>query len=198
MAACALATFANPYGIHIYAMGWQDFKLSPVNVTGWAQTPFNHLELFWITLVIFWMILVWHISRRKAPGWGFVAVGLVLSGLSMRYASLYPYFLIWSIPWMIALFDGKTIFFRNGKALPWVFVMMAVSIWDLKPAFGANPRVFPVDATHFLIANNLRIPFYHEYELGGYYLWALEDQPPVLIDGRYPHSVSVTNRSSWK
>jgi hypothetical protein len=56
----------------------------------------------------------------------------------------------------------------------------------VRPSFGVNEHIFPVKAVEFLKDKNIRVPFFHEYELGGYYLWALEGNPPVLIDGRYP------------
>ncbi len=64
---CAAATLINPYGHHVYGMGWQDFRLSPVNVTGWAQTPWGHLELFWITLAIFWSAVVGELLWSRQP-----------------------------------------------------------------------------------------------------------------------------------
>ncbi len=66
------------------------------------------------------------------------------------------------------------------------FGAVFLSSFALKPAFGINTSIFPVDAVQFLKDNNLRTPFFHDYEWGGFYLWTLEEHPPVLIDGRYP------------
>jgi hypothetical protein len=184
--ACALATLANPWGYRVYGMGWKDVRLSPANVTGWAHTPFFHLELFWLTLIIFWGIVLRPIGRRPAPGLGFVFTSLLLSGLSIRYASFYRYFIAWSVPWLMTTFNARTRLLEKTRMLPWILVVVAATSLHLRPAFGINERIFPVKAVEFLKANALRQPFFHEYELGGYYLWALEGQPPVLIDGRYP------------
>ena len=184
--ACVTATFANPWGYHVYSTGWQDFRLSPVNVTGWAHTPFLHLELFWLTLVFFWSVVAWQFRKRVSPGLGFLFTSFLLSVLSIRYASFYRYFVAWAIPWLLATIHTRTRLLERNRMLPWTIAILLAASLHIKPAFGINERVFPVNAVEFLKANELRRPFFHEYELGGYYLWALDGQPLVLMDGRYP------------
>ena len=175
-----------PWGFRVYGMGWQDFRLSPTLVRGWAPTPFSHLELFWLTLAIFWCFVGWKVWERELPGLGFLLTSIALSGFSIRYASIYPYFVLWAVPWLMPLFSQKTNFFNHAKMVSVVFALMLVASLDVRPAFGVNDHVFPVEAVEFLKENNLRAPFFHEYELGGYYLWTFDGRPPDLIDGRYP------------
>ncbi len=184
--ACVAATFINPWGFRVYGMGWQDYRLSPINVTGWAQTPFFHLEFFWLTLVFFCGVVVWQIRNKRTLGLGFLLTSLLLGGISIRYASFYRYFVAWAVPWLLAVINERTAFLEKTKMLPWMILFMPVSSLNLKPAFGINEHIFPIRAVEFLKENDLRTPFFHEYELGGFYLWALEGKPPVLIDGRYP------------
>jgi hypothetical protein len=185
--ACVAATLANPWGWRVYGMGWQDFRLSPVNVTGWAPTPFWHLELFWLTLALFWGVVIGENRKHRPPNLGFLITSLLLSLLSVRYASFYRYFVAWAVPWLLATAGAGSRFFVKSRMVPWTLVVILLASLNLKPAFGINERIFPVKAVEFLKANDeLRQPFFHEYELGGYYLWSLEGHPPVLIDGRYP------------
>jgi hypothetical protein len=183
--ACITATFVNPWGIHVYLMGWKDVKLSPNVSMGWAHTPFFHLEFFWITLAIFWLHVACELRKTHAVRFGFVATSIVLSALSIRYASFYRYFVIWAVPWMMAFFNTRFSLFEGKKLLPWTVSLLGVGIVTAKPAFGIYRVAFPVEAVDFLKAQNWQFPFYHEYELGGYYMWTLDGRPPVLIDGRY-------------
>jgi len=183
---CAAVTLINPWGYRIYKMGWQDYHLSPALIAGWDQTPFFHLEMFWFTLVIFWMFVAWSFWTHRPLGIGFLVSSLILTRLSTRYASFYPYFVIWAVPWILS--EGKNLLSRFGhtKIVLAILGVVVLSSFSLKPAFGINARAFPLDAVEFLQDHHFRFPFFHDYEWGGFYLWELEGSPPDLIDGRYP------------
>jgi len=183
---CAAATLVNPWGFRVYGMGWQDFRLSPTVVSGWASTPFFHLEIFWITLAIFWCLVGWKVFRGDSPGFGFFWASAILSYMSVRYASIYPYFILWAVPWLVSVFSRRFPIVASAAILLIVLLIIAVFSWNLHPAFGVNRRVFPVDAVQFLKENDFHVPFYHDYGLGGYYLWSMNGNPPILVDGRYP------------
>jgi hypothetical protein len=183
---CVGATLINPWGIHIFGMGWQDYRLSPLNVTGWAQTPFYHLELYWLTLGGFLWVIIRQFTQNHKLGLGFIVTSSLLVGLSVRYASFYRYFVLWSVPWLLIEFKEGNQLFKGATAVILSAVLMVLYSMNLKPRFGINERIFPVRAIDFLKTVDLRIPFFHEYDFGGYYLWSLNGKPPALIDGRYP------------
>jgi len=183
---CVVTTLLNPWGLRIYGMSWHDFRLSPNLVRGWAQTPFLHLEIFWITLVLFWILMGWEFWHGNFPGFAFTWASALLSVLSMRYASFYPYFILWAVPWLISIINRKVPVYAINWIPALTGAVILLSSLDIHPAVGVNGSIFPTEAVRFLKESDLRHPFYHDYGLGGYYLWELDGKPPVLIDGRYP------------
>src|SRR5262249_42211361 len=124
--------------------------------------------------------------NQGKPRWGFLLTSALLSAVSMRYASFYRYFVIWAVPWLVAQMDPHFRATRQKLIQVGLLALVATSSFGIRPAFGVNERIFPGQAVQFLKDNGLRVPFFHEYEFGGYFLWTLEGHPPVLIDGRYP------------
>ncbi len=183
---CVLATLCTPYGWQVYGMGWQDFTLSPAHVLGWAQTPFRHLELYWLTLILFWTAMGWTLWKKRSWGGAFIVTSLLLSVLSARFASLYPYFILWAVPWLLRLISEESDLLGRPQVVGVLLIIPLLSCLSVRPRFGINTNTFPVDAVQFLKDNRLRTPLYHDYEQGGFFLWSLEGEPPVLIDGRYP------------
>jgi hypothetical protein len=183
---CSVCTLINPWGWGFYTMGWHDFRMSPTLSMGWAWTPFLHLEIFWFMLIGFWGTVGWLLWKREPVGFGFLSTSVLLSWIAARYASFYPYFLIWAIPWLLSCWYQNVLLTDNKKTMMVVVLLAIAGFVDSRLGWGVNPNIFPVQATEFMKENNLRVPFFHEYTWGGYFAWEFEGNPPVLIDGRIP------------
>jgi hypothetical protein len=186
LALCAAATLINPWGWRLYDMGWHDFKASPTQTMGWAYTPFFHLELFWLILAVYWVRLASLLWKRRSIPLDFFAVGMLLSWISIRYASFYPYFIIWAVTWLLSGWARHPLVADNRKMTSVAVILAAAFTFGFRPSWGINRSVFPTQAVAFMKENNLRSPFFHDFSAGGFFIWEFNGNPPVLIDGRLP------------
>jgi len=188
----ALGTLLTPWGISLYRMILDDMRLSPHHILGWAATPWSHLEIFWLTEVVF--LLAW-IIRLRRRSWNKEQLPLVLISFFLgwnanHYVAQVPYFMIWAVPFIMTEFTMPVFsspISRYWTLAPWAALGgFFVLCFTHKPAFGINTSLFPVDACSYIEKQNLQGRFYEDYSWGGYWMWRFGLRRPVFIDGRYP------------
>ena len=121
-----------------------------------------------------------------------MVVGALLAAGSFRHLVYVPYFMVFTLRWIAA----------HAAVVPtpwhryiekWV-ERLAVCAFCILLGFLAYARVPRTvrfdgpknDVFAFIQAEKIAGPFYNDYSLGGQWLWALGQDPPVFIDGRYP------------
>lgn len=184
------ATAMTPYGVRIFEAIALDSRLSAETVTGWAQTPWRSLEMFWglIACLITWAVFSFirapqHLRTNAA----WLTGAAFLAALAARYAYGYRFFVIFCVPWlMTAIAKCVPLRFRNRTSYCLTGILILGAALQIRPTGPDNPRRFPIAACDFIADSGLEGPWFNDYSFGGYWLWRFYMQRPVFMDGRYP------------
>jgi hypothetical protein len=198
MFACVLATFANPYGWHIYKTAW-DLGAQPGvldQITELHAMPFRefpefcllflalgaaaalawtrYLQPFELALLLFAAVVSFR-SQRDAWVLTTVAVSLIAQGFNTltktRDGGNQPE----AMPGYAYALSGLI----ASAALAAGFPIMHIDDAFLQPKLAA---AMPVAAVRFVQAHGYHGRLYNDFGWGGYLIWALRQ--PVSIDGR--------------
>jgi len=191
---CAGATLANPYGIQLHHFIWKAFGLtSQVPQSEFQNTPWFHMELFWISLVACYVFLFRASLRRRdihPCSWLITAVLTLEAVRHVRYVPFFmagPFCLIFlalpNDPWIQTAGSVLVPFKRPMMGV----VSLAVLIFSVYAAhtssFGIRPGL-PVGICDFIAAHHPAERYYNDYAFGSYWVWRFRGDPPVFVDGR--------------
>jgi len=191
--AAAAATLITPNHVWLYKMIWDDWRLSSVQMANWAPPSWQELEIFWITLIVFWIVFLAESARTRQLDIARFALGVFLSWQSVTRLIQVSYFVVFAVP------DVTQILWSWFRKTPWhvrvrdrwVLPMAASFVllfWGQARAHvaGGIDSSNPFGAMNMIESVKFPGPFYNDYVFGGFWVWRFGTRLPVFIDGRYP------------
>jgi hypothetical protein len=215
LAAAALATLINPYGLDYWHYLFRAVTMPRPEITEWAslfkawQTGFPREPLiYFVSLALFSGFLVWWAKWRELTPGLILALTLYMGLKHLRHQ---VFFLLAAGAYLPVLFEayGRKILAspplaawrpRLGQLLPVALALSFMLVYGYK-VISAHPlalelpaapdqtrRVgihYPVGAVEFLEKNRLAGNILNEFNWGEYLIWALPASCKVAMDGRY-------------
>jgi len=191
---CAASTLLNPWGYLLHRSTLEGiFLLQNGFIREWMKTPWDPLELFWICLVVYWIVLGATMRRRQQIPWSLILPGLLLSWMAVQHVRNVPYFMLGAFP---AASEDLSFWKRlpvskwvKTKGNRWIIVEGVLTfLFAIYAAAhmrsGIDKRWQPVEACSFISDAQLPGHFYNDYSFGGYWMWYFGTTRPVFIDGR--------------
>lgn len=191
-AACAAATFANPYGWGIAAYlaeNWQVPQL--LNIAELRPAYLPTYRPFFVYLVLSWALLIWRV--RKAPP-ADLAAAIVFGLLGIRFLRFTPLVFLVSAPAVAAALSALVRRGVDGRAL--VATALAATLLTARQPLVvftrlgvgtraiAPPEFFPADLGRTLRNLGLEGPMFNSMNLGGYLVWEMYPQARIFQDSR--------------
>ena len=192
LAGSALATWANPYGWHIYRIVY-DLATQPGGLDKISELqaiPFRQLTDFGVLFLA--------IAATAALAWGrrfrMFETALLVFAVMVSFRSQRD---IWVLVTVAAAILASTIPGRKtavdrlpGWATTLSVVAASLLVWGGFRVLHVNnatlragvAKVLPIDAVNEVRAKGYSGPLYNDFNWGGYLIWAL--RMPVSIDGR--------------
>lgn len=191
-AACAAASWINPYGPRLYVVIWEHLIGAEASgVAEWRALRLGEYPVYWALLLAAFALLTRDLLKRR-PEARFWAPAIVLFGLwSSRQVRSPVYFVFVAAPYLFARLSqerGRS-WERARRAAP--FAALALALWCAYPVlrrdFGESVRrhYFPIKAADFLERQGIQGTIYNDCGFGGYLSWRFGRERPVFCDSRY-------------
>ena len=203
----SLACLLNPRGLGLlsYLSNMAKNQVVQLYATEWAPSTLNTLGGFIFLVGLLVLGIVLSISPKR-PGLFQLLCFLVLGLLGLKYTRGIIWFGIGMAPVMTdhlaAIFEKVGIKRSTAEPTPvmrrvnllFASLLLLLAFFSLpwfkrylplsKQKIGILSNETPVEATKFLLANNLPGNIFHDMAFGSYLIWAAQPQYPVFVDSR--------------
>jgi hypothetical protein len=198
IAASVLATFANPFGWHIYRVAY-DLASQPGVVDKIYELQAMHFRN-WSEFCVLFLALgassaMGASAAKESPRrFRVFEVLLLLFAAQVSFRSARD---MWVMAIVAVVIIASNLKSRNAEALSIPRFAVALSaaaaallVWGSFHAFGINDKplneqiagTLPANAVHAIQAHHYAGPLYNDFTWGGYLMWEL--RMPVSLDGR--------------